>query len=90
MARKKKTKAQATPPSSGGAVDTAMERAENGFIIRVSSRGTGKNPTYSSRTFIAPDGQAAMRIATQHIEAAGPKLKKKRAGKSKRATTKRS
>ncbi len=62
-----------------------MERAENGFIIRVTSRGTGKNPNFSSRTFIAPDGKAAMRIATEHIQSAGPKLKKKTGGRKKAA-----
>jgi len=67
-----------------------MESAENGFIIRIASRGSGKTPTYSSRTFIAPDKKAAMRIATEHIEAAGPKLKKKKGGKSKRAVGKSS
>jgi hypothetical protein len=72
-----KKNVQETPPTSGR-VSSAIERVENGFIVRVSSEGQGKNASYVSRTFVAPNGQAAMRIATTHIQAVGPKTKQKK------------
>jgi hypothetical protein len=56
-------------------LNIGVERAENGAIVRVSGEGKGKNASYTSRTFIAPNGRAAMRIATTHIQGIGKKIK---------------
>ena len=61
-------------------MSSSIDRAENGFVIHVSHEGKGKKAAYTSRTFIAPNGRAAMRIANAHIQCAGPKLKSKKAG----------
>lgn len=69
-------------------VSSAIERAENGFVIHVTSEGKGKKASYTSRTFVAPNGRAAMRIANSHIQGAGSKLKQKK-GRTKVAARKR-
>ena len=81
--------AKAKNPSSGlDRLNIAMERAENGSIVRVSGEGNGKDSSYTSHTFIAPNGRAALRIATMHMRSMGNKLKSKK-GKSKARSTKR-
>jgi phosphoheptose isomerase len=92
MAKKKKQ--DATPSTSGGAsrVTTAIESAENGFVVHTSSDG-GPDKNYMSKTFVAPDHASALRIAAMHIASCGPKGKGKKGkgkkGKSKIATSKR-
>lgn len=61
-------------------IHIGIENAENGAVIHLSSEGVGKKAGYTSKTMVAPDHSAAMRIATAHIASMGPKLKKK-AGK---------
>ena len=93
MARKK---AQSASPGMGGGsgrVTTSIDSAENGFIVHTSSEGSGPGSSYVSKTFVAPDHAAALRIASAHIESCGPKTKGKKGkgkkGKSKIAVSKR-
>jgi hypothetical protein len=69
----------ATPAGENARVSTAVEKAENGFVVHVSSEKGGKNASFSRRTFVAPNGRAAMRIATTHMETCAPKMKAKKA-----------
>ena len=62
-----------------GRVSSAIEKAENGFVVHVTSEGGGKDASFSRRTFVAPDGRAAMRIAATHMESCAPKMKGKKA-----------
>ena len=91
-----KKKAEAASPSMGGRsgrVTTSIDSAENGFIVHTSSEGSGPGSSYVSKTFVAPDHAAALRIASAHIESCGPKTKGKKGkgkkGKSKIAVSKR-
>jgi len=76
-----------------GRVTTSIDSAENGFIIHTSSEGRGPGSSYVSKTFVAPDHAAAMRIASAHIESCGLKSKGKKnkgkKGKSKIVISKR-
>jgi hypothetical protein len=93
MARKSKGNAAMGPISGMGEDRTSVsiEGAENGSVIRVSSGGPEK--PYTSKTFVAPTHDAAVRIASSHMEACGPKGKGKKGkgkkGKSKIQTSKR-
>ena len=91
-----KTKAQQGPPTTSGGpsrVTTAIESAENGFIVHTGSESGGSERSYESKTFVAPDHASALRIASQHIQSCCPKGKGKKGkgkkGKSKIATSKR-
>lgn len=84
------------PMSSGSTrerIDSGIEAAENGFIIRVSKEGPGKKdgpPSYESKVFIAPDRASAIRISSSAIQRLGSKVKggKKKGGSKKRVSTK--
>lgn len=100
MARKKKSKKGANPamamPSgpSRERIDSGIESAENGFIVRVSKETPGgKNSPgkYESKTFIAPTREHAIRISSGAIETMGRGSKggKKKGGGKKRISTKR-
>lgn len=75
-------------------VDSGVEEAENGYIVRVSSdnlkkgkRGMG---SYESKTYIAPTHDEALRISTGAIQRLGSKIKGAHGKpKRKRLTTKR-
>lgn len=89
-----KKRTQAIPPNASqksGRVNASIDSVENGYIIHTSSEGQGPNSSYVSKTFVAPDHNAALRIASAHIECCGLKAKgkKAKAGKSKIKTTKR-
>jgi hypothetical protein len=91
-----KKKSQSASPSMGGGsgrVTTSIDSAENGFIVHTSSEGSGPGSSYVSKTFVAPTHDAALRIASAHIECCGSKAKGKKGkgkkGKSKIATSKR-
>lgn len=65
-------------------VGADLEEAENGFIIRTSYEGSGKNgDTYESKTFVAPNEKNAIKIASAHIQSITSKNKSKKSkGKS--------
>jgi hypothetical protein len=65
-----------------------IDEAENGFILRLTKDGGGKNAVYSSKTFVAPNEREALRIATTHFSGMG-KLKGK-SGRKKSARSKSS
>ena len=70
----------------------SVEEAENGFVIRVSSEGLGKkgkDPSYTSKTFVATDHPTAVRIASQGFAGLAKKVKGKKGGKKKAISTKR-
>jgi len=90
MAKKMKAEMAAGTPGGSGRMTTSINSAENGYIIHTSSEGMGKDRSYTSKTFVAPTHDAALRIASQHMESCGLKAKgKKGKGKSKIATSKR-
>lgn len=66
------------PCCQAGRINIGIERAENGNVVHLSSEGIGKKGGYESKTLVAPDNEAAVKIATAHIESMGPKLKKKK------------
>jgi len=75
-------------------VDTGVEKAENGFIVRVSSNNLKKakkgESSYRRQVFIAPTHEDAMRISTGAIHALGSKIKgARKKGSGKRISTKR-
>jgi len=74
-----KDEIEAGNQESVGRVSSAIEGVDNGFIVRVSSDGRGKNAKYESHTFVAPDHQSAIRIAATHIQRIGGKGKRKKA-----------
>ena len=84
MARKRKRKSSGGDASvpqtccSPGRINIGIERADNGNVVHLSSEGIGKKGGYESKTLIAPDNDAAIKIATSHIESMAPKLKKKK------------
>ena len=92
-----KKKAQSTGASTSGGskrITTSIESAENGFIVHTSSdSGSGPDGSYTSKTFVAPNHETALRIASAHIANCGPKGKGKKGkgskGKSKIAISKR-
>jgi hypothetical protein len=90
-----KNKAQNEAPSMGGAtrINTNIESAENGFIVRASADEEKPNGKHVMKTYVAPDHASALRIASTHIAGCGPKGKgakgKGRKGKNKIATSKR-
>lgn len=88
MARKSKKNGSLVPQSSGGSnrISTAIDEAENGFVVNVSGETGGKKPSYFSKRFIAASRPEAMRIAGSHfsgaMKAGGRKSgKKKTTGK---------
>ena len=90
-----KKKAQNSIPSTSegpSRVTTAIENAENGFVVHATSEG-GPDKAYKTKTFVAPDHTSALRIAAQHLASCGPKGKGKTGkggkGKSKIAISKR-
>jgi hypothetical protein len=84
MAKRKKKKSDgAVPQSPGGStsIDTGIENAENGYVIRISRSG---GEGYESKKFIASTHPQALRIASHGM--AGlikPKADKKKGGKKK-------
>jgi hypothetical protein len=93
MAKKKAQSGPASTEGGSGRVTTSIDSAENGFIVHTSSEGRGPGSSYVSKTFVAPTHDAALRIASAHIECCGAKAKGKKGkgkkGKSKIATSKR-
>lgn len=91
MARKKKNYDQvAQAPSNGPRrINIGIEEAENGYTINCS--GSGKNGEYHSKSYVAPNERAAIRIATAGIAGMGSKMKGKKGkkGKGKIALAKR-
>ncbi|HEX5426663.1 MAG TPA: hypothetical protein VFW94_24335 [Candidatus Acidoferrales bacterium] len=91
--RKRSAAAQEAMPSSTGPrrVDSGVEEAENGFIVRVCSDNLGKRKRgesgYKTRTFIAPTHEEAMRISMHGLQALGSKVKHKK-GSRKRVAKK--
>ena len=80
--RSKSAIGDAAMPSSCSeprSVDTGVEQAENGFIVRVSSNNLKKarkgESSYRRQVFIAPTHQEAMRISTGAIQHLGSKIK---------------
>lgn len=65
-----------------------IDQAENGYILRLTKDGGGKNAEYVSKTFVAPNERAAMRIATTHFSGIGKIKGKKKSAKSKRSLKK--
>jgi|WetSurMetagenome_2_1015567.scaffolds.fasta_scaffold244828_2 hypothetical protein len=88
MAKSKQKTEGSAAPKGIGRLSIGIERAENGAIVRVGAEGEGKNSTYTSRTFIAPNGRTALRIATAHMQRMDTKHKKTKE-KGKRRATKR-
>jgi hypothetical protein len=93
MARKRKKKsrntdavAQSPMGSRTRRISIGIDSAENGNVISLSSDGIGKKGGYESKTLIAPDTDAAIKIATSHIQSMAPKLKK---GKEKKKAHKK-
>lgn len=82
MAKRRKGSDLAAPSSGHGhhRVNIGIEQAENGAVVHLSTERGGKNPSYESKTMVAPDHDAAARIAVSHIATMSPKMKKK-AGK---------
>lgn len=75
-------------------VDSGVEEAENGYIVRVSSDNLKKGrkglPSYESKVYIAPTHEDALRISTGAIQRLGAKIKGPgKKGNKKRAFTKR-
>lgn len=91
MARKKSKTISQGEPQRSGRVNASIDSVENGYIVHTSSEGGGPNGSYVSKTFVAPNHNAALQIASAHIECCGLKAKgkKAKAGKSKIRTTKR-
>jgi len=96
MSKKRKVVAEQgtvpTAPSSSNKsrVSTEIENVENGFVIRVSSEGSGKKPEYKTKRFIASTHPQAMRIAAQGMRGmVGKKSGKKKGNKGKRFALKR-
>ncbi len=93
MARKKRSKKSkggtevvgASPVSMEKRVNTGIEEAENGFVIRVSGEGLGKGKErgYTSKTFVAMDHPSAIRIASEGFSSMAKKVGhgKKKGGK---------
>jgi hypothetical protein len=100
MAKKKKkskknsgTECAAGNPSmpSERRANAGIEEAENGYVVRVSSEGLGKNKDnhYQSKTFVAMDHPSAMRIASQGFSGLAKKVGKGKKGGKKKASTKK-
>lgn len=82
MAKKKKGQSAmgiATPSGpSRRRVDVGIEDAENGFVVRTTSEGMGKNG-YESKTHVASNHADAIKIAKTHMNSIGKKPRGKRA-----------
>lgn len=75
-----KKKKEITRPSRIG---INLDRAENGYVVNLSSEGEGKNAAYTSKRLVAPDGRSALKIATVHLQSLGtPKMKSKKEKKT--------
>lgn len=75
-------------------VDSGVEEAENGYIVRVSSdnlkNGRKGESSYESKVYIAPTHEDALRISTGAIQRLGSKIKSgHKKGNRKRVSTKR-
>ena len=88
MAKRNQATSAPAQASGGGRCTASIDSAENGFIVHTGSEGSGKNAKYESRTFVAPNHTAAIRIAAAHIQGRGVKAKGKK-GKKKVAASKR-
>lgn len=91
MAKKRTQAISQNALQRSGRVNASIDSVENGYIVHTSSEGQGPNSSYVSKTFVAPDHNAAIRIASAHIECRDLKAKGKKAksGKGKTRTTKR-
>lgn len=94
--RSRKATSDMAMPSHHGPrrVDSGVEEAENGYIVRVSSdnlkKGRKGMPSYESKVYIAPTHEDALRISTGAIQRLGSKIKGPgKKGNKKRAFTKR-
>jgi hypothetical protein len=91
VAKKKAQDTSESTPQRTGRVNASIDSVENGYIVRTSSEGQSPHGSYESKTFVAPNHNAALRIASAHIQSCGLKTKgkKTKAGKSKNRMTKR-
>jgi hypothetical protein len=94
MAKRKSMKevgAVPEAPSTSGKsrISTEIDNAENGFIVRVSSDGVGKNAKYESKRFIASSHPAAMRIAAQGMRGMTGKKSGKKKSRGKKFSSKK-
>jgi len=89
MAKKRTRTISQNEPQRSGRVNASIDSVENGYIVHTSSDGGGPNGSYVSKTFVAPNHNAALRIASAHIECCGLKAKGKKAKAGKTRTTKR-
>lgn len=77
------------PSGSKGRLDIGIEPAENGYLVRICKEDGGKNPSYSSKRYVASSHGEAMRIAGMGILGGKNSSGKKRSGKGKTYASKK-
>ncbi len=60
---KKGNSPMGVPSGSQGRLDIGIKPAENGYVVSVCKDEGGKNPSYSSKTFVASTLGEAQRLA---------------------------
>lgn len=58
-----------------------LDRVENGYVVNLTAESDGKKGKYTNKRLVAPDGHAALRIATTHLQSLGssrPKSERKK------------